>query len=161
MGRMRSSTAKKRDHYNIRYSDRDQTVLVETKGEDRIPMTVEQVIEACTKWSNAKSVTAELLGQIESLLCRLGQWAYERRKDIERATLSCERDSFLFLIVTRDCKYNPSLQHDLVALDWEISQEQQLSGISMSVQLLPHCGEHGHAAFSTKGRTMEYLGLNA
>lgn len=143
----------------LRWSEKDREALVEPRDEDRFFMTVEEVIEACRIYDKVKRASFQV--QLRSLLTRLGQWVHEHRNQIAHAFLTVQNSQLLFLVVTKERTYNPSLEQSLTDLDLSVAQDEAFSDVRLSVQSLPNCGEEGYASFCDPQVTIKYRDVDA
>ena len=142
----------------LRYSQKDELVLIETATTDRFSLTVEEAIEACRIYEERKTLFHE---QFNNLLSLLGKWTYSHKSKIKDAFLTIRNTRLLFLIVTKRKTYDEELEKELTDLDMSIACEPDFSEIPLSVQALPYCDEAGHDSFCKPEWTLEYSLVNA
>lgn len=136
----------------MKWSEKNRTVLIEGKGEDRFPMKVREVIQACNIRQRANDYEA----QFATLNHILGQWLYLHKEQIYKAFITVRDGHLLFLTVTNVVKCDADFEDALTDLDLAITQTPFLSDIFLSVQSLPYCDNDAYGAFLSPPTIIEY-----
>lgn len=153
------AVANKQEYIRLKWSEKDQKILVEGADEDRFSMTVEEAIEACKVYERAKKTIFRK--QFDMLLDFLGAWSHTRKNKLAKVFLTIRDAGLLFLAVTKRKTYDANFEEELTQLDLEIANSEDFSEILLSVQSLPLCSQSNYDSFCYPERTLEYTKLNA
>lgn len=75
--------------------------------------------------------------QFDRLVERLGAWCVDHREKILDAFLTTRGTGLLFLVVTKQRKFDGELQDEVTSLDLDIANEPSLDRIRLSTLVLP------------------------
>ncbi len=138
----------------LKWDEKERTVLFEPKDNDLFTLKVKEVIQLC----NIHQQKNEFEYQFNNLKNILGNWVHRHQNKIAKAFVTIRDTRLLFLVVTKNVKYDSELEDEITDLDWAIANTPLLSAISLSVQSLPKCDSDIYESFLSPPIILEYIG---
>lgn len=131
---------------------RDGKVWTFDHNDNRVLMTVEQVMNACRLYNRNASL-ADVHFQVKALWERIGLWLKAHSDSVQKACFAFPNPSgrVNLLVFQRGVEFNEKLSDDLTELDIEVSNHEAFSLIKLSVQLLPELPDDQVDAILSQG----------
>jgi len=147
-----SQKAEKTEYVWLKWSDKQMHIMIEDKDHDKYTRTVGEAIAACRAYERI----AEFRQQFEALLNLLKKWLNERPDKVDKAFLTVRDRGLLFLVVTKEVRYDDKLEDELVELDLAIGNNNDFSEIDLEVLALPQTEEDNYGSFCYPEYTLKF-----
>ena len=127
----------------IDWYDENDEIVVTPRNQLRFTIQKDRAIEALRVVKDAERFTL----QFQLLLEKLGRWVKERTSDIQRAIITLQDNSLMFVVVQAENQYHEQLQDDLAELDFSIAQDTDLDLMRLRTVMLPPVDNDGLESF--------------
>lgn len=135
----------------LHFANQGGDVRVVPPDRDIMAMPIELAIEACRAFKQQ----IEFRDQFVLLVSRLGGWISERWPELSSAYLTLRDSGLLFLVVTKDGKFNEAIEAAITELDMEVAQDSDYSLIRFGVHVLPACDHDSVQSFLSRQMVMD------
>jgi len=123
-------------HLLLSYRKKDRKIIVDPEDHDKFESSINEAIAACKDYKN----NLQFSRQYDRLMMNvLPEWIERNHEKIKYAIVTMQDSRLLFLVIRNKKKHDPELESALIKLDLEITRDNELNLIRLSVLDLPDC----------------------